>query len=386
MQAASMKPAWMAVLLLPFLASPARPATPPPGVVIDHQPAPTGVYLGSPSIVVLPSGLYVCSHDFFGPNSTEHTSGLTRIFVSRDHGATWQKTAELHDQYWSSMFLLRNRLYIMGTTANKGRIVIRRSIDKGKTWSDPAYLTDGLGYHTAPVPVVVDRGRVWRAFEYHPAGSAFQAFILSAPIDSNLLDRSSWTFTNRILYLSGTAGGRTWLEGNAVLGPNHQILDILRVDDVEKAAIAELHSGVLQFSTVIDFPGGAKKFSIRYDNVSQRYWTLSNPALPSEPLSAEDPAAVRNTLVLMSSADLHHWQVEKTILSHPDPKFFAFQYVDWQFDGADIVAVSRTAFEDETGGAHSWHDANFITFHRIPDFRTTGTAHPDSPTPRPALP
>jgi hypothetical protein len=43
--------------------------------------------------------------------------------------------------------------------------------------------------------------------------------------------------------------------------------------------------------------------------------------------------------------------------------------VDWQFDGADILAVSRTAFEDESGGAHRAHDANFMTFHRIRDFR-----------------
>jgi hypothetical protein len=45
------------------------------------------------------------------------------------------------------------------------------------------------------------------------------------------------------------------------------------------------------------------------------------------------------------------------------------QYVDWVFDGDDIAALSRTAYDDGLGGAHNQHDANFITFHRIRNFR-----------------
>jgi hypothetical protein len=47
----------------------------------------------------------------------------------------------------------------------------------------------------------------------------------------------------------------------------------------------------------------------------------------------------------------------------------AFQYVDWQFDGEDLVVASRTAFDDDEGGAHRAHDANFMTFHRVEKFR-----------------
>lgn len=366
-----MKFRWLAFGLLSAIAATAQTITPPPGVVIDHQPAPSGMYIGSPSIALLPDGAYAASHDLFGPKSTENTSGVTRVFVSHDRGATWQKTAELNDQFWSSLFVLRGQLYLLGITGQYGRIVIRRSADDGATWSAPSYLTRDYGYHTAPVPVVVDGGRVWRAFENHPVGAwgSFQAFVASAREDADLLDPQSWSFTSRLPYPPGAGSGKTWLEGNAVVGPHHQILDILRVDDVEKAAIAEVHGGALQFSTLVDFPGGAKKFSIRYDKRSKRYWTLSNPAMPDEPLSATNPAAVRNTLALMSSADLHHWQIERIILTHPDAKDFAFQYVDWQFDGADIVAVSRTAFSDEYGGANRYHDANFLTFHRIANFR-----------------
>ena len=42
-----------------------------------------------------------------------------------------------------------------------------------------------------------------------------------------------------------------------------------------------------------------------------------------------------------------------------------FQYVDWQFDGDDIIYVVRAAYR----GAHNFHDANHIVFARIENFR-----------------
>lgn len=48
------------------------------------------------------------------------------------------------------------------------------------------------------------------------------------------------------------------------------------------------------------------------------------------------------------------------------------QYVDWVFDGDDIIAVSRTAFPETRGLPARQHDANFLTFHRISNFRNAG--------------
>jgi hypothetical protein len=121
---------------------------------------------------------------------------------------------------------------------------------------------------------------------------------------------------------------------------------------------------------MVAFPGGAKKFTIRYDRRSKLYWAVTNPA-PGVP----NPASVRNTLALISSPDLRHWRVRTTILTHPDSVHHAFQYADWQFDGADLAIVSRTAFDDDDGGAHRAHDANFLTFHRVARFRESGEGH-----------
>ncbi|GAB3913643.1 hypothetical protein GCM10028803_58060 [Larkinella knui] len=41
-----------------------------PGVIVAHSPASSGLYIGSPSLCMLPNGDYLASHDLFGPNPT----------------------------------------------------------------------------------------------------------------------------------------------------------------------------------------------------------------------------------------------------------------------------------------------------------------------------
>jgi hypothetical protein len=74
--------------------------------------------------------------------------------------------------------------------------------------------------------------------------------------------------------------------------------------------------------------------------------------------------------MLMRSGNLRDWEMRAILLQHPDTKAHGFQYPDWQFDGADIIAAVRTAFDDNEAGAHNAHDANYLTFHRIEGFRT----------------
>jgi hypothetical protein len=120
----------------------------------------------------------------------------------------------------------------------------------------------------------------------------------------------------------------------------------------------------MHFEGLSTFPGGAKKFTIRFDPQTKLYWTLANPAPTDNPLSATNPAAVRNVLNLLSSPDLITWRTEHLVLTYPDHLHYAFQYVDWQFAGPDIIFVSRTAWD-----AARAHDANYLTFHRLEDFR-----------------
>lgn len=357
-----------------------------PGVVIAHVPAASGQYIGSPGLALLADGAYVASHDLFGPKSAYKTGAVTRVFRSEDKGKTWTRVAELHGQLWSSLFVHRDALYLLGTWRQYGSVVIRRSMDGGKTWTEPKDADSGLlladgRYHCAPVPVAVHGGRLWRAMEDAAGkegwGKHFRAFMMSAPADADLLKAASWTCSNRLArdpkWLDAKFGG--WLEGNAVVTRDGRLVNILRVEaplDDEKAAIVEISpdgkTATFDPETgFISFPGGAKKFTIRFDPTSDLYWSLASYVPPK--YRRGRPNQTRNTLALIASPDLRAWHVRAILLQHPDPVKHGFQYVHWHFEGDDIVAVSRTAYDDGLGGAHNHHDANFLTFHRIAGFR-----------------
>lgn len=362
-----------------------------PGVVVTHSPASSGQYIGSPSIAILSNGNYVVSHDFFGPKSTEHTSAVSRIFGSIDKGKTWRQLAEIDGQFWSKLFVHQNNLYLFGTNRHHGNTIIRKSTDGGSTWTNPSDENKGLlkagEYHCAPVPLVVYNDRLWRAMEDAAGppkqwGKRYSAFMMSIPLDADPMIAGNWISSNLMrydsTYLDNHFNG--WLEGNAVLGTDGNIVDILRVDDrttlEEKVAFVHISPDgrTATFDRNADFkpfPGGSKKFTIRYDLKSNLYWTISN-YIPDQVKAAnagKSPASLRNTQALFSSADLTNWKLHEILLSHPDPVKHGFQYVDWLFDGKDILFLSRTAYDDGLDGAHNNHDANFLTFHRVKNFR-----------------
>ncbi len=359
----------------------------PPGIIIDYMPVKEGKYIGSPSICILPNGDYVASHDQFGPKSSEFQSAQTLVFRSSDRGKTWQKVAQINGQFWSNLFLHKNDLYIMGTNKHHGNVVIRKSTDGGSTWTNPCLPEKGLilegEYHTAPVPVVEHNGRLWRAVEYATAestqwGERYSAVMLSVPSDANILDAKNWTRSNSLPfnkeYLNGNF--RAWLEGNAVVDRNGNIVDVLRVHlpkgNGEKAAIINVSKNGKHLSldeeNFIEMPGASKKFVIRYDKNTDRYWTFVNN-VPEEYLEKAAPDRIRNFVSIASSTNLRDWVLHQTVLSHPDNLRHGFQYIDWVFNHEDIVFVARTAFDDAEGGAHGYHDANFMTFHRVKNFK-----------------
>ncbi|WP_075091056.1 sialidase family protein [Haloferula sp. BvORR071] len=368
---------FLQAIILLLSAALASAAPPPPGTIVHHSAAKDGLYIGSPSLCVLPDGSYLASHDLFGPASGEHQLARGRLYRSTDKGATWQHITDFEGFFWQSLFVHRGAAYALGMDKHHGRVVIRRSPD-GLNWSAPVVLAEGE-WHTAPMPVVEYQGRIWRAVEDAMGGTKwgerYRARMMSAPADADLLDPKSWSFTNPLPRDPAWLGGdfAAWLEGNAVIDPEGKVVDILRVDNSqlpEKAAIVRINQNGTEASfdpakDFIDFPGGAKKFTIRRD-AAGGYWSLASiveTALPGR------PASIRNTLALVHSRDLRSWDTRCILLRHPDVAKHGFQYVDWQFDGEDLIALCRTAWEDDEGGAHNNHDANFLTFHRWQNFR-----------------
>lgn len=349
------------------------------GVAIAHLPANRRRYLGSPSLAILPGGNLVASHDDFGPRSNLDQTWLYR---SADRGQTWMPLAEITGQYWSTLFVHRESLFLLGTVREYGDIVLRRSDDGGETWTVPRDANSGLlqtggQYHCAPVPVLRHGGRLWRAMERRQPAQGwaenFQALVLSASEDADLLEARAWRCSDPLTFDPAWGFGG-WLEGNVVATPHGTLVNLLRTDTrgAERAAWVEVSEdgGHLHFDPqtgLVPLPGGCKKFTIRFDADSGLYWSLTNPT--KNVSLADVPGSIRNTLALICSPDLRHWEVRAVLWHHPDRRQHGFQYVDWQFDGDDLVAVVRVADDDDDGGAHNAHDANFLMFLRVPQFR-----------------
>lgn len=367
-----------------------------PGIVVAHKPKSGKVYLGSPSICKLPNGDYLVSHDNFGSSSTEHESAVSNIYRSTNKGKTWQPVTEINGAFWSKLFVHNKEVYFFGTNKHHGNLLLRKSTDNGNTWTNPSDANNGLllqgEYHVAPTAPIYHSGRIWRAIEDASGtdrkiwGPRYSAMMISAPQDADLLKAESWTKSNFIpmdsTYLKGNFGG--WVEGNALVSPNGELVNILRVHDKgsfdEKAAIVRISADgkTATFNPDKDFilfPGGSKKFVIRYDGKSKKYWSLVNYVPENvKPEARKLPKVkfsthIRNTLALCSSTDLVNWQINHIVLQNPDVLKHAFQYADWMIEGKNIVFVSRTAFDDGIGGAANNHNNNFITFHQIKNFR-----------------
>lgn len=362
-----------------------------PGTIITHSPASSGLYIGSPSLCILADGSYLASHDLFGPSSNEFEKPVSKIYRSTNKGKSWEQVAVINGQFWSKLFTHRGKLYFFGTSKHHGNTIIRTSADNGTTWSEPTDANHGLllqgEYHCAPMPFVEYKGKLWRAMEdamgeIKKWGKRYGTFMMSMEVDKDPMLADSWQSTNVLHYdstmLSGNFGA--WIEGNAVVAPDGNVVNILRVDNRatlnERAAVVKISEDgtTSSFDTTtgfIGFPGGSKKFTIRYDSVSKLYWTLSNyiPEDIKANNAGKNPASIRNTQALFSSPDLKQWSLRKILLQHPDIINHGFQYVDWLFHKNDILFVSRTAYDDGLGGAHNNHDANFLTFHKIKKFR-----------------
>jgi len=365
---------------------------------VRYQDPRTQTYLGSPSILRLDDGYLLATHDYFGPGCPKDPGGdehLTSVYRSADEGRTWHNVTHLSGAFWSGLFKHRGCVYLLGTSRHYGSIVMRRSRDGGYTWTHPLDARSGLlfqggalrqppNYHCAPVPVLQKGGRLYRAFEdCNPCiwGVGFQSLVVSADAEADLLDAQSWRMSSRLAYEPawtprawGTLEAPGWLEGNVVEAPNGELWNVLRLSGRplgNKAAIVKVEDEGRRLSFdpdtgFIDFPGGHTKFTIRRDPRTHIYLTLSNDT------TGRAYALGRNELSLHASDDLVHWRRVKTLLrddsglsEEESVRQVGFQYVDWQFDGEDLIYVVRAAY----GGAHNFHDANCITFHRIESYR-----------------
>lgn len=351
-----------------------------PGVVVAYSPSSSGAFLGSPSIVILPNGDYLESHDFFGPQISVDT---VHVYHSSDKGKTWNFRSKINDLFWAGMFVVENDVYMLGVEGSTRKLAIMKSEDFGKTWSEKVILREG-SFHGSTTPVVFHNGRVYKGYDNlgiedkkKPWMSENKSFIMSAPVDSDLLNPENWTYTQDIVKPKDI-DGTGWLETNAVLGHDGKIRGVTRIAN-ESGYIAGYYvlesDNMIDTTSIgyIDFIGGATKFNLVWDPKTEKYWSLTN--YPAEVLKTPKMRAggMRSVLTLISSKDLTNWEINSIELASDNVEKHGFQYVDWQFEGDDIIYLSRTGYFDGKEEADNFHNSNFITFHRIKNYSKAKT-------------
>lgn len=341
----------------------------------------SGRFLASPSIIKHPDGYYLASMDVAQGGAPQC---LSMIFRSDDDGKTWHYITDLMPCFWGKLFMHKGDVYMLAVSAEYGDLLIGKSTDGGNTFEEPSVLMRGVGarlgwtgMHKAPMPIIEHNGRIWITCEYGSWGKGFHAAMVgSADKDSSLLDANSWTFSEPVKYnenWNGVPKGKSKgnLEGNPVVFPDGNIYDVMRycMDDLERKfglicayKVDEQNlDAPLVFDKCIEFPANNSKFTILFDEVSKKYYSIASRILDDENINA------RNLLSLLASDDMEHWTVVKDIIDKTDcdKAKFGFQYVDWIFDGDNITYLCRTAMND----ADTFHNSNYITFGRIEKFR-----------------
>ncbi len=342
----------------------------------------SGNYLCSPSLVKYPDGTLLASMDVFKPEAPQN---LTLIYRSDDNGQTWYYVSELMPCFWGKMFLHKNELYMLAVSTEYGDLLIGKSTDKGKTFTTPTVLLRGsssnksAGVHKNPQNVVFYKGRIYETLEWGTWGTPYKhaAMVMSCDENEDLLIAENWHFTEPLAYnpkWEGVAVGQAMgtLEGTLCVNPKGELMNVMRyqttINSVPKYGLVlqyrvntEDPDAPLTYSHSTKFPANRSKFMMKYDSVSKKYYSVATRILSDSGIDN------RNLLSLMVSDDMENWEVLSDLLdyrTHNAAKV-GFQYVDFEFDGEDIIYLCRTSLNN----ANNFHDANYSTFHRISNFR-----------------
>ena len=355
-----------------------------PGTVVnylhpdDEAYSFSGRYLCSPSLLRHPDGYLLASMDLFHGTSPQN---LTLIYRSDDGGKSWRYVSELMPCFWGKMFLHRGELYMLACSTEYGDLLISKSLDGGKSFCTPSVLLRGsggkngcTGVHKNPQNMVYHNGRLYGTLEWGSWANkeyCHAAMVMSCDENDDIINPESWSFTEprKLSHfapeLCDVPLPNMTIEGTLTITPAGELVNMMRFGKRGYALRYNVntkdHEAPLEYRDIVKFPANFSKFMVKYDRVSGKYYSIVCRLYDGGRDSA------RNLQTLMASYDLENWQDVCILydLRGEDVNKVGLQYVDFDFDGEDIIYLCRTAIN----GANSFHDSNYSTFHRIKNFR-----------------
>jgi len=405
--------------------------------IIYQSDDPKSIFCYSPGITVCENGRLIVTLDLGGSgvaklggpkNSRAENSrfGKGKIFTSDDNGKTWLHRMDY--PFWHARpFMAGKTLYVLGQA---GDLMIIKSDDQGTTWSEPALLTEGQKWHGAPCNVHYHNEYIYLAMDKREKldvegwnVSGLAPIVLRANINSDLLDKNNWVFSDPLVFREAIktvelnyfgipffatpekspvelAPNRFcspigWLEPNIV--QFNDPLNCLYQDQNTLHLFLRAHTGNTGFAAIVKvtedvngkmytsletapsgkslvfvpMPGGHLKFFILYDDVSKLFWLISNQPTDSmtkvEMLGPDRfnlPNNERHRLQLHFSKNCIDWCFAG-ILTCGETEKQARNYASMVISGDDINFVCRSGDNDALDAQYS----NLITFHTIKNFR-----------------
>lgn len=401
-------------------------------VLIAKSPDAENMPLYSPSILRLSSGRLVISYTEARKKASDGVD-FQVILTSDNAGLTWTKRSEQTAALQGRIFEANGVLYYIATGAGLPvcRSIDNGNTwsnpvyltSKDKTWQQTAanvWYANGNVYLEMELRVRVINA--WGAGEKAPV-------LLRGKITDDLTNAANWTFSSVLDFgdlipcyrenqpktdyfgvpfypqsypdRNVIAPGRSfspmgWAEGNVVqiLDSKHYWYDdsgstfhiflraltgmtnygaVCKVVENDDGTMTTMLETVPSGKKIlfVQMPGGHNRFHILYDVTTKMYWLLSNQSIDSmtkaELLDADRNDlgyGERNRLVLHFSKNMIDWCFAGVVATG-QTQIESRNYAAMDFDGNDLVILSRSGDTD----AHSAHETNLITFHRVKNFR-----------------
>ncbi|MBQ4087692.1 MAG: exo-alpha-sialidase [Clostridia bacterium] len=345
---------------------PLRTDTPPVDCAVinyihpeDNQYFFSGHYFGSPTLTRCPSGKIVAGMDVFGNGS----QNISILFTSEDNGKTWWYLTDMYSFFWSTLFVHKDVLYMLGLSTENGNLQIVCSHDEGKTWSAPVVIFYGSsancpngGILKAPMHLYRHKGRLYTTCEYGVWYKLLYPGIISIAEEDDPMIPENWVWSELLRYdgkwKEETGTQKDTVEANIIADRSGQLYSYMRwsvnkilrlkIDDTDPEA-PPVYDGILDAEVsdsmfrIIDYKG--------------RYYMITNKGVG------------RFILSLYVSDDLKHWELVKDIMdySHLHRGKYGFQYPAFLAEEDGISLMLRSSFNE----ANNFHNANYMLFTKL---------------------
>jgi hypothetical protein len=369
--------------------------------VVFHNPNPE-FYVEGPGLVQLDDGTLVAVVPVVPreewSKERRATQSVTHILRSSDGGQTWLKASDL-PYYSAAPWTHGGALYLFvnkgGTKVRNDDLLLLKSTDGGKTWSEPVTLFTGHFWNCHTGMVQRDNKLYW-ATDDLALGNKRGPRVIAGDLSGEVMNPSAWRLSEPVPF-PGVPEAMTnpqyeklssqYLEPNVidVRGRLRVLMTVKpkRQSTAGMCAVLDFEDKGgpidLKFTQFHPMPGGQLNFCVVWDEQTKLFWATANLVVDGQGVfdwfrDGEKRGNVRYAsglggndrrfLMLQYSVDGLNW-FQAGCVAQAGKISQSFMYARPVIDGDDLAIIARSSIH-----APNQHDADHATFHRVKNFRS----------------